>query len=280
MAEGNQEEEQGAGSPIAGLGRIGRVCLVGAGPGDPELLTLKAARLLASADAVVYDNLVGPGILGMASPKAELHYVGKVSNRHTLPQTEINALLVRLARQGLQVVRLKGGDPYIFGRGGEEAEDLVAAGIPFETVPGITAAAGMAASTGIPLTHRSCAQILTFATGHLKDDSCDLDWMALARPGQTLVFYMGVKGLEEITRRLEAHGLRANTPAALVQHATLPGQRVVVGTLGSLSDLAHCHGIRPPALIVIGEVVSLQSRLGPGIAEQHEISTEPEVVLA
>lgn len=247
---------------------IGQVCLVGAGPGDPELLTLKAARLIRAADAIVYDNLVSREILELARPDAELHYVGKKAALHILPQDEINALLVSLARSGRQVVRLKGGDPYIFGRGGEEVEELVAAGIPFVVVPGITAAAGMAAYAGIPLTHRRFAQTVTLATGHLKDGTSDLDWAALARPGQTLVIYMGVKGLDEIAARLMAHGLSADTPAAAVQHATLPKQRTVVATLGSLLEAVTEARIRPPALIVIGEVVGLRDRLNwfvPGL---------------
>lgn len=239
----------------------GTVYLTGAGPGNPELLTLKAARLLGGADAVVYDHLVGDGVLDLLRPDAERIYVGKEAGKHTLPQEEINALLVRLARQGKSVVRLKGGDPYIFGRGGEEVEDLVAAGIPFEVVPGVTAAAGMASYAGIPLTHRDHAQSCVFVTGHLKDGTLDLDWDALARPRQTVVIYMGVGSLAEICRQLVSHGLPADTPAALVRRATLPDQQAVVGDLATLADRAATVGIAPPALIVVGSVVTLRDRL-------------------
>ena len=242
-------------------GLLGKVSLVGGGPGDPELLTLKAARLIQAADTIVYDNLVSPEILAMARPGTELHYVGKKAALHILPQKAINALLVKLAQEGKNVVRLKGGDPYIFGRGGEEVEALVAHGVPFEVVPGITAAAGMAAYAGIPLTHRDFCQTVTFATGHLKDGSSDLDWTALARPGQTLVIYMGVKGLEEISARLIKHGLPADTPAAAIQQATLPQQKTVTGTLANLPQRVLDAGIRPPALVVIGQVVTLRDRL-------------------
>ncbi len=239
----------------------GTVYLVGGGPGDPELLTLRAARLIASADIVVYDNLIGKGILDLVPAKTERIYVGKQAGNHSLPQEEINALLVRLAKAGNSVVRLKGGDPFIFGRGGEEIEELRQHGVPFEVVPGVTSASGMAAYAGIPLTHRDHAQSCTFVTGHLKDGSVDLDWPALARPHQTLVIYMGIGALAEICRQLAAHGLAASTPAAVVQNATLPQQRVVAGTLATLAGKVAASGIAPPALIVVGEVVSLRDKL-------------------
>lgn len=241
--------------------RGGVVYLVGGGPGDPELLTLRAARLIASADAIVYDHLIGAGIVELAPAGAERHYVGKEAGSHTLPQQEINALLVRLARRGLSVIRLKGGDPFIFGRGGEEVEDLVKAGIPFEIVPGVTAASGAAAYSGIPLTHRDFAQACVFVTGHLKDGTCNLDWASLARPNQTVVIYMGVGALEEIGRKLIAHGLPAKTPAAAIRHATTAAQQVVTGTIATLADQMRAAGIKPPALIIVGKVVSLQNKL-------------------
>ncbi len=239
----------------------GTVHLVGAGPGDPELLTLRAARLLRNCTAVVYDHLVGQGVLDMVSTNARRIYVGKESGRHTLPQEEINTLLVKLAREGLDVVRLKGGDPFIFGRGGEEIEELVVHGVPCEVVPGITSASGMSSYAGIPLTHRDFAQACVFVTGHLQDDTVNLDWPTLARPHQTVVVYMGIAALSEICRQLIAHGLPDTTPAAVVRHATLPDQQVLTGTLGCLPAATAAAGITSPALIVIGEVVSLHQRL-------------------
>lgn len=239
----------------------GKVWLVGAGPGDPDLLTLKAARLITGADAIVYDHLVGEGVRAMFPATAQLVYVGKKAAKHTLKQDAINQLLVDLARQGRAVVRLKGGDPFIFGRGGEELEVLHAAGIPFEVVPGVTAAAGCAAYAGFPLTHREHAQAVTFVTGHLKDHSIDLDWPALARPGQTVVFYMGVGGAPEICRQLIAHGLPGETHAAIIRRGTLPDQQTLLATLDTLPQKITEAGIRPPALIVVGSVVGLHEKL-------------------
>ena len=241
--------------------REGHVSLVGAGPGDAELLTLRAARLISAADAVVYDALVGEDILTLIRDDAERIYVGKEAGNHTLAQEEINHLLVRLARNGKHVVRLKGGDPFIFGRGGEEIEELVQYNVAFEVVPGVTAASGVSAYAGIPLTHRDYAQSCTFATGHLKNGTADLDWPALVRPNQTVVIYMGIGALAEISRQLIAHGMSPDTPAAAVQHGTRRNQRTVVATLCTLADAIAAAGVRPPALLIVGEVVRLQPRL-------------------
>ena len=239
---------------------LGRVALVGAGPGDAELITLKGARLLGQADVVVYDNLVGDGIIDLARPGAERIFVGKMAGNHTLPQEDICQLLVDLARAGKSVVRLKGGDPFVFGRGGEEIDVLQAAGIPVDIVPGVTAALGAAAAFGFPLTHRDHAQSCVFVTGHLKDHSVDLDWPALARPDQTVVIYMGVTGLDIISERLQNAGLPGDTPAALVYRATWPNQRIYPGTLAMLPAIAAEHKVKPPTLIVIGSVVGLMKR--------------------
>jgi uroporphyrin-III C-methyltransferase len=242
--------------------RCGKVFLIGAGPGDPELLTLKAARLLAQADAVVFDHLVGDGILELANPAASRVYVGKEAGNHSLPQDEINRLLVDLAREGLAVVRLKGGDPFIFGRGGEEAEELLACGIECEVVPGITAASGISAYAGIPLTHRDHARSVVFTTGHLKDGTVNLDWPALARPAQTVVIYMGLGALDVICRELIAHGLSGATPAAVVHAGTTQRQVTVTAPLERLADTVRAAGLKAPALIIVGSVVSLHALLG------------------
>ncbi|WP_438864757.1 siroheme synthase CysG [Neptunicella sp.] len=240
----------------------GCVYLVGAGPGDPDLLTFKALRLMQKADLVVYDRLVSKPILELVRRDAEKIYVGKKASLHSVPQNEINQLLVDAAKQGKRVVRLKGGDPYIFGRGGEEAETLVEQGISFQVVPGITAATGASTYAGIPLTHRDHAQSVVFSTGHLKDGSIDLDWPALARQRQTMVFYMGLTGLNVISQQLIKHGVAADMPVAVVQSATTDKQQVVTGTLMDIQQKASEANIQPPALIIVGTVVSLREKIG------------------
>ena len=247
-------------------GGVGHVTLVGAGPGDPDLLTVKAANALRNATLVLYDNLVSKAVLELVPASADRVYVGKVSGHHSLSQTGIIELMVRLAKGGRRLLRLKGGDPYVFGRGGEEAQGLVAAGIPFDVIPGISAAQGAAAASGIPLTHRDHAEALVLATGHLRGEAdartVDLDWAQLARPRQTVVIYMGVATLPVISAQLQAHGLSGDTPAAIIERATLPGQRSIVGTLATLPEIARTHDVRAPALIMIGTVVSLHAELG------------------
>lgn len=235
----------------------GTVSLVGAGPGDVELLTLRAWRRLQMADVVVYDNLVGPGVIDLVPELADRIYVGKSAGKHTLAQEDICQLLVNLAHQGQRVVRLKGGDPFVFGRGGEEMDALLQANIPVEIVPGITAALGAGASFGFPLTHRDHAQSCIFVTGHLKDHTVDLNWHTLAQPHQTVVIYMGITGLETIAQKLQAAGLDGNTPAALIYRATWPQQAIYTSTLQDLPATAKKHHVKPPTLLVIGSVVSL-----------------------
>jgi uroporphyrin-III C-methyltransferase len=234
------------------------VYLVGAGPGDPDLLTVKALRLIQSADVVVYDRLVGDGILDLIPPGTTRISVGKAKGHHLLPQDQINDLLVSLARPGRRVVRLKGGDPYVFGRGAEEALYLAGYGIATEVVPGITAAAGCAAATGIPLTHREVARSVRLVTGHLRDDqSLDLDWQRLADPSCTLVVYMGVGTAGPMADGLIAAGLDPATPVAVVEKGTTPAQRVLRGILGDLeADVARWQ-VEPPSLLIIGRVVGL-----------------------
>lgn len=233
---------------------LGKVSLVGAGSGDPELLTLRAYRLIREAEAVVYDNLVGDEVIALISPAARTVYAGKESGRHALPQDRINELLVSLAREGLHVVRLKGGDPFIFGRGGEEMAALEAAGIPFEIVPGVTTASAVGAYTGVPLTHRAHACTLVLTTGHLKEGSLDLDWDVLARERQTLVVYMGLAALPKVCAQLMAHGLPAATPGLVVQSATTRGQRSVAAPIAELAEKVAAADLQSPALIVIGAV--------------------------
>jgi uroporphyrin-III C-methyltransferase/precorrin-2 dehydrogenase/sirohydrochlorin ferrochelatase len=239
----------------------GEVYLVGAGPGDPELLTLKALRLMQQADVVIYDRLVSPAIMDLCRRDAEKVYVGKARSNHSVSQEGINALLVEYAAKGKRVCRLKGGDPFIFGRGGEEIQELFAAGVAFQVVPGITAASGCSAYAGIPLTHRDYAQSVRFLTGHLKEGSPELPWSELVYENQTLVLYMGLVGLEKICAQLIAHGQRPDMPVALISKGTTPDQKVVVGTLADIASKVSEHQIQAPTLTIIGEVVKLREQL-------------------
>lgn len=239
----------------------GEVYLVGAGPGDPELLTLKALRLMQQADVVIYDRLVSQHILELCRRDATKIYVGKARSNHSVPQDGINALLVEYAQQGKRVCRLKGGDPFIFGRGGEEIQELFQAGVPFQVVPGITAASGCSAYAGIPLTHRDYAQSVRFLTGHLKEGSPELPWNELVYENQTLVLYMGLVGLERICEQLIAHGQRPDMPVALISKGTTPEQKVVVGSLADIASKVTEHQIHAPTLTIIGEVVRLREQL-------------------
>ena len=240
---------------------VGEVYLVGAGPGDPDLLTFKALRLMQQADVVFYDALVSQPVLDLVKRDAELVHVGKRRSNHTLPQHDINRLLIDHALQGRRVLRLKGGDPFIFGRGGEEIEGLMAHQIPFQVVPGITAASGCASYSGIPLTHRDYSQSVRFITGHLKDGTLNLPWQEFAYENQTLVFYMGLNGLDIICQQLIAHGRKPDTRIALISKGTTPEQRVLTGTLATMTDILNEQPVKAPTLIIVGEVVGLRDKL-------------------
>lgn len=271
LAGNEPEAEACLHDAMTGVDHRGEVWLVGSGPGDPGLLTLEALRLMQNADSVLYDNLVPASILDRVRRDAERVFAGKQRSRHHLPQPDINAELVRRARAGERVLRLKGGDPFIFGRGGEEAEALAEAGIPFRVVPGISAASGCAAAAGIPLTHRDCAQSCLFLTGHARTDGVpDLPWETIARRGQTVVIYMGLGGLAELCRTLIDHGLPASWPAAVVEKGTLPEQRVITGTLETLAAEVQAAEMRSPALIIVGQVV--EHRVLPDRPETPSLS--------
>ena len=259
--------------------QTGEVYLVGGGPGDPDLLTFKALRLMQQADVIVHDRLVSKQVLDLCRRDAQRIYVGKERNHHSVPQEGINQLLVRLAKEGKRVCRLKGGDPFIFGRGGEEIDTLADEGIPFQVVPAITAAAGVASYSGIPLTHRDYSQAVIFTTGHLKDGTMNLNWQILAQPNQTVVFYMGLHGIDIICKELIAHGMPTSMPIALVQKGTTSEQRIFTGTLETMPSIVHNADIKPPTLIIVGEVVKLHAKLkwfDPGHEEQKVFVHGPQ----
>jgi uroporphyrin-III C-methyltransferase/precorrin-2 dehydrogenase/sirohydrochlorin ferrochelatase len=239
----------------------GEVYLVGTGPGDPDLLTFRALRLMQQADVVLYDRLIGEGILNLVRRDAERVYVGKLPDDHSVPQEEIGKMLIRLAGEGKRVLRLKGGDPFVFGRGGEEIEALSENGIAFQVIPGVTAAVGCASYSGIPLTHRDHAQSCVFVTGHEKDGKLNLNWKSLIQPRQTVVVYMGLSSMGAITAGFVANGADPATPAAVIENGTRARQRVITGTLESLKDKTELAGVKSPALIIIGSVVSLRDKL-------------------
>ena len=239
----------------------GEVYLVGAGPGDPDLLTFRALRLMQKADVVLYDRLTNPNVINLVRREAERIYVGKQPEDHELPQGDISALMVKLAKEGKRVLRLKGGDPFMFGRGGEEIEALAAEGIPFQVCPGITAAIGAAAYAGIPLTHRDHAQACVFVTGHGRDGKIDLDWTALLQPRQTVAIYMGLRNVDALTREFIARGADPDLPAAIIDNATRPGQRVVVGSLATLAAKTREAELTGPSIIIVGTVVTLRDKL-------------------
>ncbi|BFM16205.1 siroheme synthase CysG [Maricurvus nonylphenolicus] len=245
----------------ADVNRTGEVYLVGAGPGDPELLTLRALRLMQQAEVVLYDRLVSEGVMDLVRRDADLIYVGKKRDKHAVPQGEINQMLVDLAKQGKRVLRLKGGDPFIFGRGGEEIELLAENSVPFQVVPGITAASGCASYAGIPLTHRDHAQSVRFITGHLRDNTINMNWSELVEPSQTLVFYMGLKGLPAICDGLIKAGRSPQTPAALIEKGTREDQRVFCADLSSLPGTIAAQEVHAPTLLIVGDVVSLHEKL-------------------
>jgi uroporphyrin-III C-methyltransferase len=254
---------------------LGKVYLVGAGPGDPELLTLKALRVLQQADVIVHDRLIAPELLDLVPPAAERIFAGKRRDHHHLPQHDINQLLVDLARTGRTVVRLKGGDPFIFGRGGEELETLARARVPFEVVPGVSAAHGVGAYAGIPLTHRDHAQSVLFVTGHTKDGEPHLNWTAVCQPRQTIVIYMGLKPLAALCAKLIRNGLPADLPAAVIESGTLPEQRVVTGTLDDLAERVAGMTFEGPVLLIVGSVVKLRDQLAWFTPSRQTGSADP-----
>lgn len=260
-AEEELERELTRADVLTSEREVGEVYLVGAGPGDPDLLTFRALRLMQQADVVVYDRLVSPEVMELVRRDSHRIYAGKERGNHALAQEDINHLIVRLAKEGKRVCRLKGGDPFIFGRGGEEIEELMEEGIPFQVVPGITAATGCASYAGIPLTHRDYSQSVSFVTGHLRDGTVNLNWDGLVQPRNTIVIYMGLVAMEPLCRELIDHGLSKDTPVALVQQGTTRHQRVYEGTLGTMPDVVQGKQIKAPTLIIVGEVVRLRKKL-------------------